>query len=213
MVKLLTMFCCSSPTLRGRDYTRFWIPTLQSQPPVFAAWLFLISRTFTFSTFSTSTSSLLYSLQLPCDCSQGSEMSLLRLTETGADISVLIWFFSQNLPEVHNHPGWEKWERFRLCPGLGLHEQSLFSSWLRLSSASPALPAALTGGPQLFSLAAPALPGFIPSERQRDCSLSHRSINFQTGGRVIDNLFFWQFYLVYSRVRYQFPQQFHHLQG
>lgn len=102
-----------------------------------------------------------------------------------------------------------KWDGFGLWPGLGLHEQSLFSSWLSI--------AGITSSPHwratALHLAAPVFPGFIPWERHRDHSLSHGSINSQTEGRVIDNLFFWQFYSVYSRVRYSFPQQFHHLQG
>lgn len=60
----------------------------------------------------------------------------------------------------------------------------------------PALPPAHTWGPQIFSLAVPAFIRFIYFEKEWDWSLSLCIINSQTQGRVINNLFCWQFQLV-----------------
>lgn len=119
MVKLMKKYHWSSPTLWGRDYTPFWGPKLQSQPAVFAVWLILISKTFTFFTFA---SSLLFSLQLPCDCQPGAGDVTVAF-----DLDRCRYFctnFSRNLPEVHNRPEREKWDGSHSCPGLH------YMSWL-----------------------------------------------------------------------------------
>lgn len=68
-------------------------------------------------------------------------------------------------------------------------------------SVSQALPRAHTWGPQMLSLAISAFTGFIHLARDWGCFLS-LCINFQMQGRVINNLFCQQFYLVSSCFRY-----------
>lgn len=97
MVKLMKKYHWSSPTLWGRDYTLFWGPKLQSQPAVFAVWLILISKTFTFFTFA---SSLLFSLQLPCDCQPGAGDVTVAFDLDGC--RYFCTNFSRNLPEVQS---------------------------------------------------------------------------------------------------------------